>query len=33
MGLREYAEEFAEVGYAVVVFDYRHWGASGMSAL
>ncbi|RDX57430.1 alpha/beta-hydrolase [Lentinus brumalis] len=28
MGLGEYAEEFAALGYGVVVFDYRRWGAS-----
>ncbi|KAI0705794.1 alpha/beta-hydrolase [Cerioporus squamosus] len=28
MGLAEYAEEFASLGYGVVVFDYRRWGAS-----
>lgn len=33
-GIREarldaYAERFAAAGYAVFVFDYRHWGASG----
>ncbi|KAI0710217.1 alpha/beta-hydrolase [Earliella scabrosa] len=28
MGLAEYAEAFASLGYAVVVFDYRRWGAS-----
>jgi uncharacterized protein len=27
--LDAYAEQFAEAGYAVLVFDYRHWGASG----
>lgn len=26
--LDAYAERFAEAGYAVLVFDYRHWGAS-----
>ena len=29
MGLAEYAAEFASLGYAVVVFDYRRWGSSG----
>ncbi|KAI0635852.1 alpha/beta-hydrolase [Trametes polyzona] len=28
MGLAPYAETFASLGYAVVVFDYRRWGAS-----
>ncbi|KAI0671657.1 alpha/beta-hydrolase [Trametes maxima] len=28
MGLEAYAETFASLGYAVVVFDYRRWGAS-----
>ncbi|KAI1797198.1 alpha/beta-hydrolase [Ganoderma leucocontextum] len=28
MGLAEYAAEFAGLGYGVVVFDYRRWGAS-----
>lgn len=27
--LDAYAERFAQAGYAVLVFDYRHWGASG----
>lgn len=27
--LHEFAERFAQAGYAVVVFDYRHFGASG----
>lgn len=26
---RVYAEQFAEAGFAVLVFDYRHFGASG----
>lgn len=29
MGLEPYAEMFASLGYAVVVFDYRRWGGSG----
>ncbi|KAL7279139.1 hypothetical protein ACG7TL_006979 [Trametes sanguinea] len=29
MSLAPYAETFACMGYAVVVFDYRRWGASG----
>lgn len=33
MGLKQYAEEFVKLGYAVVVFDYRRWGASGESNL
>ncbi|KAJ7239416.1 alpha/beta-hydrolase [Mycena haematopus] len=28
MGLEYYAEAFAAVGYACIVFDYRRWGAS-----
>ncbi|KAI0833393.1 alpha/beta-hydrolase [Trametes gibbosa] len=28
MGLSPYAEIFASMGYAVVAFDYRRWGAS-----
>ncbi|RPD61201.1 alpha/beta-hydrolase [Lentinus tigrinus ALCF2SS1-7] len=28
MGLAQYAEEFASLGYGVVVFDYRRWGTS-----
>ncbi|KAJ8495969.1 hypothetical protein ONZ51_g1403 [Trametes cubensis] len=28
MGLAPYAETFASLGYATVVFDYRRWGAS-----
>ncbi|PIL35651.1 hypothetical protein GSI_02381 [Ganoderma sinense ZZ0214-1] len=28
MGLAEYAAEFASLGYAAVVFDYRRWGSS-----
>ncbi|KAI0749386.1 alpha/beta-hydrolase [Daedaleopsis nitida] len=28
MGLAEYAEAFAALGYACVVFDYRRWGTS-----
>ncbi|HET8537715.1 MAG TPA: alpha/beta hydrolase [Solirubrobacteraceae bacterium] len=28
-GLEPYAEAFAQAGYAVLVFDYRHFGASG----
>lgn len=28
-GLPEYAEAFRDAGFAVVVFDYRHFGASG----
>ncbi|KAF8156305.1 alpha/beta-hydrolase [Mycena galopus ATCC 62051] len=28
MGLAYYAEAFAAVGYACIVFDYRRWGAS-----
>jgi len=28
MGLSTYAEAFASLGYASLVFDYRHWGAS-----
>jgi uncharacterized protein len=27
--LDAYAERFAQAGYAALVFDYRHWGASG----
>ncbi|MCV7431573.1 alpha/beta hydrolase [Mycolicibacterium bacteremicum] len=27
--LDAYAERFAQAGYAVLLFDYRHWGASG----
>ena len=33
MGLAEYAAEFAGLGYAAVVFDYRRWGASGRRPL
>lgn len=29
MGLSTYAENFVKAGYACLVFDYRHWGASG----
>ncbi|MDE3069213.1 MAG: alpha/beta fold hydrolase [Acidobacteriota bacterium] len=29
MGLDAYAERFAGAGYAALVFDYRHFGASG----
>lgn len=29
MGLQPYAEAFANAGYVVLVFDYRHFGASG----
>ena len=29
MGLQPYAEAFANAGYTVLVFDYRHFGASG----
>lgn len=29
MGLEPYAEAFADAGYAVMVFDYRHFGESG----
>ena len=29
MGLTLYAEIFASLGYAVVLFDYRRWGTSG----
>ncbi|KAI9057307.1 alpha/beta-hydrolase [Trametes sanguinea] len=29
MKLAPYAETFASMGFAVVVFDYRRWGASG----
>ena len=28
-GLEPYAEAFAQAGYAALVFDYRHFGASG----
>ncbi|KAJ7183609.1 alpha/beta-hydrolase [Mycena filopes] len=28
MGLAYYAEAFAAIGYACIVFDYRRWGAS-----
>ncbi|WP_121255056.1 alpha/beta hydrolase [Nocardioides ferulae] len=28
-GLAPFAERFAAAGYTCVVFDYRHWGASG----
>ncbi|KAL1949436.1 hypothetical protein VTO73DRAFT_8317 [Trametes versicolor] len=28
MGLEPYAEVFASLGYAVVIFDYRRWGSS-----
>ncbi|KAH9850312.1 alpha/beta-hydrolase [Lenzites betulinus] len=28
LGLAPYAETFSSLGYAVVVFDYRRWGAS-----
>ncbi|MDQ3163413.1 MAG: alpha/beta fold hydrolase [Actinomycetota bacterium] len=28
-GLAPFAEHFAAAGFAVVVFDYRHWGHSG----
>ena len=31
MRLDAYAERFCEVGYACLVFDYRHFGASGGS--
>lgn len=27
-GLEPYARKFADAGYAVVLFDYRHFGAS-----
>lgn len=27
--LQHYAERFTQDGYAVLTFDYRHWGASG----
>ena len=27
-GLPAYAEEFRDAGFAVIVFDYRHFGAS-----
>lgn len=27
-GLEPYAEKFANAGYAVLLFDYRHFGAS-----
>src|ERR1044072_3402339 len=30
--LDAYAERFAQAGYAALVFDYRHWGASGGEA-
>jgi fermentation-respiration switch protein FrsA (DUF1100 family) len=29
LGLHVYAERFAAAGMAVLVFDYRHFGASG----
>ncbi|RLT96850.1 alpha/beta hydrolase [Ketobacter sp.] len=29
MGLQPYAEAFADAGYVVLVFDYRHFGESG----
>lgn len=29
MGLAPYAEMFVSLGYAVALFDYRRWGASG----
>jgi hypothetical protein len=29
MGLDAYAERFVEAGYTVLMFDYRHFGASG----
>lgn len=29
LGLAPFAERFARAGYAVLVFDYRRWGASG----
>ena len=29
MGLAPYAEIFASLGYAAIVFDYRRWGLSG----
>lgn len=28
MGLLKYGEEFAQAGYAVLIFDYRHFGGS-----
>ncbi|RPD75298.1 alpha/beta-hydrolase [Lentinus tigrinus ALCF2SS1-7] len=28
MSLADYAEEFASLGYGVIVFDYRRWGTS-----
>jgi uncharacterized protein len=28
-GIPEYAQRFAESGFAVLAFDYRHWGDSG----
>ncbi|TCD62125.1 hypothetical protein EIP91_007300 [Steccherinum ochraceum] len=28
MGLKPYAEMFANMGYSVIGFDFRHWGAS-----
>ena len=29
MGLKQFAEQFVNMGYAAVVFDYRRWGTSG----
>lgn len=33
MGLKQYAEIYVQMGYACVLFDYRRWGASGMTFL
>lgn len=31
LGLAPYAEAYADLGYASIVFDYRRWGTSGAS--
>jgi len=28
-GIPDYAQRFADSGFAVLAFDYRHWGDSG----
>ena len=27
--LIQYAQRFAQAGYAVILFDYRYWGSTG----
>jgi dienelactone hydrolase len=29
-GIPDYAQRFADAGFAVLAFDYRHWGDSGL---